>query len=260
MSDVEMLEIIPIPALEDNYIWLLVQQGHAVVVDPGDAAPVLSALTQGNYALDAILVTHHHGDHTNGIAALLEHSPSAQVYSPHNPRFSFDYQTVNTDTSLSFFGESLKFLVLTVPGHTLDHVAYVGESKFDAKKQLFCGDTLFGAGCGRLFEGTPAQMFHSLQQLAQLPVDTAIYCAHEYTAHNLRFALSLQPTHVSLLARQTATTVLRAQGLPSLPSSLALELATNPFLRCHEPGLQDVTKMQEPLEVFTQLRQMRNSF
>lgn len=255
-----MLEIIPIPALEDNYIWLLVQQGHAVVVDPSDAAPVITALTQGKLTLDAILITHHHGDHTNGIPALLEHSPAAQVYSPHNPRFSFDYHTVNAHTSLSFFDNSLSLAVLAVPGHTLDHVAYYGESKFDGKKQLFCGDTLFGAGCGRLFEGTPAQMFHSLQQLAQLPANTAIYCAHEYTAHNLRFALSLQPTHASLLARQAATADLRQRGLPSLPSSLALELATNPFLRCHEPGLQAVTKQQSAVNVFTQLRLMRNSF
>lgn len=250
-----MPEIIPIPAFDDNYIWLLHHDGHAIVVDPGDAQPVLDVLIRLNLHLDAILVTHHHADHIGGVEALIA-ATSAQAYAPKKERYVFPHEAVSAGDQLEFASLGLSLSVFDIPGHTLGHVAYY------AQGILFCGDTLFGAGCGRLFEGTPSQMLASLQRLASLPGDTAVYCAHEYTQHNLRFALSLEPDHAALQARAEATGTLRAQGLPSLPSSIGLELATNPFLRCHEPGLAQASgsKDRDVLSVFTSIRDLRNHF
>ncbi|MDR5171444.1 hydroxyacylglutathione hydrolase [Methylobacillus flagellatus] len=250
-----MLEIIPVPAFKDNYIWLLHQHGHAVVVDPGDAQPVLETLSALGLQLNAILVTHHHMDHIGGVEELI-HATPARAFAPEKEQYPFPHQPVVAGDRLDFAEPALSLSVLEVPGHTLGHVAYCGSG------MLFCGDTLFGAGCGRLFEGTPEQMYTSLQQLTELPADTKVYCAHEYTEHNLEFALSLEPGHVALLARQQATSALRAKGLPSLPSSLALELATNPFLRCHEPGViaASGSATPDPVNVFTAIREMRNHF
>ncbi|MCB5189740.1 hydroxyacylglutathione hydrolase [Methylobacillus arboreus] len=250
-----MLEIIPIPAFKDNYIWLLHDHAHAIVVDPGDANPVLAALSTLHLQLDAILVTHHHHDHIGGVEALL-HATPAMVFAPSKEQYTFPHQAVSAGNTLNFSAPALSLSVLEVPGHTLEHVAYHGNG------MLFCGDTLFGAGCGRLFEGSPRQMYTSLQQLAQLPADTAVYCAHEYTEHNLKFARTLEPQHPVLLARQQATSNMRAQGLPSVPSTIALELATNPFLRCHEPGVIAASGSinTDPVSIFTTIREMRNHF
>ncbi|ABE49749.1 hydroxyacylglutathione hydrolase [Methylobacillus flagellatus] len=250
-----MFEIIPILAFEDNYIWLLHQHGHALVVDPGDAHPVLEILDARGLQLRAILVTHHHQDHTGGVEELIQ-ATSAQVFAPAKEQFSFPHHPVTAGDRLDIPGIALSLSVLDVPGHTVGHVAYYGDG------MLFSGDTLFGAGCGRLFEGTPGQMYSSLQQLAQLPVNTRVYCGHEYTERNLAFALSLEPHHEALLSRREATAALRAQGLPSLPSSMALELATNPFLRCHEPGIIAASKSAatDPVSVFAAIREMRNHF
>lgn len=250
-----MPEIIPIPAFKDNYIWLLHQNQHAIVIDPGDATPVLHMLSALDLNLDAILITHHHADHIGGVEALLR-ATHAKAYAPARELYTFPHQPVHADDILNFPLLSLSTNVMEVPGHTLGHVAYHGN------KMLFCGDTLFGAGCGRLFEGTPEQMFHSLQQLAALPPDTAVYCAHEYTEHNLAFALSLEPQHPALLERQQMTRHLRSINLPSLPSSIKLELATNPFLRCHEAGIISASgnKDADPVHVFAAIREMRNHF
>lgn len=251
-----MLKISPIPAFEDNYIWLLQNGMHAVVIDPGDATPVLAVLKQQSLKLDAILITHHHSDHIGGVRDLLENDTNTIVYAPAKERFDFAHNKVkeSDDIALPTIGLSLK--VMEVPGHTLGHVAYYNEHS------LFCGDTLFGAGCGRLFEGTPPQMYQSLQRLAKLPPDINVYCTHEYTAHNIRFALTVDSQNLDLLQRQQGTILTRESGLPTLPSKLALELATNPFLRCGDQAIKNVINMPNAsnIEVFTKLREIRNHF
>jgi len=251
-----MLKISPIPAFEDNYIWLLQNGAHAVVIDPGDAAPVIAALEQQSLKLDAIIITHHHSDHIGGVHDLLAHDASTIVYAPAKERFDFQHYTVQESDKVLLPTINLKLKVMEVPGHTLGHVAY-----YD-KHSLFCGDTLFGAGCGRLFEGTPAQMYQSLQKLAALEPDINVYCTHEYTAHNIRFALTVDPDNQALIERQQHTILRRKSGLPTLPSKLTLELATNPFLRCGDMPLKNTINMPSAseIEVFTKLREMRNHF
>lgn len=255
-----MIDISPIPAFQDNYIWLISNGTHAVVVDPGDAAPVMDYLQQHRLSLDTILITHHHADHIGGVSTLLNHFP-AKVYAPKKEHYEFPHQAVIDQQQVKLANLGLTLQVLEVPGHTLGHVAYYGANS------LFCGDTLFGAGCGRLFEGTPEQMFTSLQKIAAMPKETNVYCAHEYTLHNLNFAYSVEPHNTDLINRIEATKALRENEIPSLPSSINLELATNPFLRCHSPeisknlGLANTASSQaELIQVFTLLRQMRNQF
>ena len=255
MMAMTKLEILPIPAFTDNYIWLLHQGQHAVVVDPGDAVPVISALEALSLKLDAILITHHHADHIGGVNELLERY-AAKVYAPRHEQYDFPHETVVEQSLVHLPKLNLDLTVLEVPGHTLGHVAYYGAN------YLFCGDTLFGGGCGRLFEGTPAQMYNSLQQLALLPGDTAVYCTHEYTEHNLRFARMLEPHNAALIKRQADTAEIRRSGKPSLPSSITLELQTNPFLRCQISAIKQASGVNssDPVAIFAAIRKMRNHY
>ena len=216
-----------VPALQDNYIWLLHDAaGRALVVDPGDAAPVLAAAA--GLELVAILLTHHHPDHIAGTGALLDRWPGATVFAPHDERIPGPCQRVADGERIR--AGTWAFEVLAVPGHTLSHVAYHAP---DARGGglLFCGDTLFSLGCGRLFEGTPAQMQASLARLAALPPDTRVCCGHEYTEANARFALAVEPGNRELQRQAETVCELRANGLPSLPATLGVERACNPFLR-----------------------------
>ncbi|OHX15020.1 hydroxyacylglutathione hydrolase [Chromobacterium sphagni] len=223
-----MFNVTPIGAFSDNYIWVLQQDGRAVAVDPGEAAPLLRFLQREKLRLDAILVTHHHADHCGGLAELARAWPDAVVYGP--PGIAGVTKEVKAgDTVRLPMGDAT---VLAVPGHTLDHLAY----RID--DALFCGDTMFAAGCGRVFEGTPAQLLASLKKLAQLPPSTKVYPAHEYTLSNLRFALAADPANPVLAVRQSRDQGLRERGQPTLPSTIALELASNPFLRCAEPAIR----------------------
>jgi hydroxyacylglutathione hydrolase len=220
-----VLHIQPIPAFDDNYFWLAHDAaGNALVVDPGDAAPVQAALARQNLQLRAILLTHHHNDHIGGVA-LLQEQTGAPVYAPEDERISHATQRVRGGDVLDLAAPSLRLQVLDLPGHTRSHIGYHGGGL------LFCGDTLFSVGCGRLFEGSPAQMLASLDRLAALPGETLVYCAHEYTLSNCAFAATVEPRNPHLQARIRSVRELRGQGLPSLPSSIAAERASNPFLR-----------------------------
>ena len=222
-----MLSLHPLPALGDNYIWMLADAdaGTALVVDPGDAAPVLAALAADGVGLAAILLTHHHPDHVGGVPALVERFPAVEIWAPRDDRIPVASRRVGEGDTVVIASPSSSFEVLEVHGHTRSHVAYHGEGL------LFCGDTLFSLGCGRLFEGTPAEMLASLDRLAALPGNTRVCCAHEYTLSNAAFALAVEPDNAALHARIETIRDLRARNLPSLPAVLADELATNPFLR-----------------------------
>lgn len=255
-----MLKISAIPAFNDNYIWLLQQGHHAVVIDPGDAVAVISKLKALSLNLDAILITHHHSDHINGVIELLHHWP-AKVYAPKRGLYNFPHQSVAENDTVHLDAFGLDLTVMELAGHTLDHVAYYGAIS------LFCGDTLFGGGCGRVFEGTPKQMYEALQRLAKLPEETAVYCAHEYTQQNLKFALSLEPKNPALTQRLANVNIQRQNNESTLPSTIGLELATNPFLRCHKMEIQraagyypDSAKKVDPAEVFTRIRTLRNQY
>ena len=251
-------DVVAIPAFRDNYLWLLHRAGQAVVVDPGDAAPVEAALARSGLALAAILITHHHADHQGGVAALVAHWRPA-VYGPAAESITALTHPLRGGELLRFDALEAEFEVLAVPGHTLGHLAY------RSGHRLFCGDTLFGAGCGRLFEGTPAQMAASLATISALPDDTEIYCAHEYTEMNLRFAQTVEPDNKAIHERVAVSRTLRAQGLPTVPSTLALEKATNPFLRCREVAVVEAAvvrgaRADDQVGVFAAIRAWRNEF
>lgn len=240
------MEITPIPAFADNYIWLL--QGpdpaQAAVVDPGDATPVLARLDALGLGLGSILVTHHHGDHVGGIRDLLARFPAAVVYGPAGERIPGRTVALADGDEVAPPGLEATFRVLDVPGHTAGHIAYAGAGC------LFCGDTLFACGCGRLFEGTPAQMQASLARLAALPGDTRVYCAHEYTLENIGFAKWVEPENPALLERERMESARRQRGEPTVPFTLDQERATNPFMRFDEaPVIRAAREWAgEPLE------------
>jgi hydroxyacylglutathione hydrolase len=253
-----MLTITAIPALQDNYIWLLQHERHAVVVDPGEAAPVLDYLQQNSLQLDAILCTHRHHDHVDGIEELREvyNVPVHGRRHPKNPHITHD---LREGDRLRIDVLDIEFDIIEVPGHLDDHIAFI------APGTLFCGDVMFGAGCGRNFEGTLAQLHHSLQRLAALPNDTLVYCAHEYTSYNLPFARACEPTNPEIQRRVAETQRLLAQDRPTVPFAITLEKATNPFLRCTNPELirtlqaRGLTDTSE-IAVFTALRNWRDHF
>lgn len=256
------MDLIALPAFTDNYIWMLHDGARAWVVDPGDAAPVHSALDARGLELAGILVTHHHADHVGGIDALRTRlAPGAAVHGPAREPIAEPFVPHADGDVVALLGR--RFEVLEVPGHTAGHVAYLQRDA--AAPLLFAGDTLFSAGCGRLFEGTPAQMAASLARLAALPADTRLCCAHEYTLANLRFAAAVEPDNAALAAHRARCEALRAAGRPTLPSVLGLELEINPFLRCRAPQVVASARAQgatddDAVSVFTALREWKNRF
>ncbi|MEG3768730.1 hydroxyacylglutathione hydrolase [Alteromonas sp. 14N.309.X.WAT.G.H12] len=233
LSFPEQVSVTPISAFSDNYIWCLHDSNTAVVVDPGDANPVLAFCEQHQLTLTAILITHHHHDHTGGIQKLVASYPDIPVIGPHGGHIQGITQPVKQGDTASLETLHCHFDVIEVPGHTLDHIAFYGHGA------LFCGDTLFSGGCGRLFEGTPAQMHHSLNTLTHLPDDTRVYCAHEYTQANMTFALAVEPENAQLNRHAEKVNSLRAEQRITLPSTLAVEKAINPFLRTQHASVAD---------------------
>ncbi len=250
------LRIEPIPAFEDNYIWLLSREGRdaCAVVDPGDEEPVQETLAVRGLRLEAILITHKHGDHVGGVATLQAAWPEAVVYGPAHEPIRTVQRRLGSGDIVELEGLDLALDVLDVPGHTEGHIAYT------APGLLFCGDTLFACGCGRVFSGTFEQLAESLRALAELPADTRVYCAHEYTLDNIGFAKWVEPDNPDLLAREQRVKAQRGAGAPSVPSELAEELLTNPFLRTDQPSVIAAAerwagrRLASPTEVFTALR------
>lgn len=259
-----MLKIVPIPALTgtyDNYIWMLHDNEYAIVVDPGDATPVLAYLKAHHLKLCAILITHRHNDHIAGIPKLAE-VYNSRVYGPRSDMIPGITHCVDEGNVVAIDELDLRFDVLNVPGHLPEHLAYVGNG------MLFCGDVLFGCGCGKMFIGTPEEFHRSLQRFAVLPDDTKVYCAHEYTESNIRFALLCEPGNTQLQQRQRDAHAQRLQDLPTLPSTIALEKATNPFMRCGEAeiiaNIARHFELESPpgdeVAVFAALRAWRDHF
>jgi hydroxyacylglutathione hydrolase len=264
-----MLSVLTVPAFEDNYLWLIHDGKHAAAVDPGDAVPILAALEAHRLKLAAILLTHHHADHVGGLPALLRHAKvPAQL-----PVFGPRHETIPGITHPLAEGDAitvpylqLDCRILDVPGHTRGHIAYYTAPADTRPGWLFCGDTLFAGGCGRLFEGTPEQMSNSLGKLAALPDETQVFCAHEYTLSNLRFAREIEPHNPELLLRIDREADKRDHDLPTVPSSIGLEKSTNPFLRCREPAVIERVlstghaTSSDPVAVFAALREWKNVY
>lgn len=256
------MKLIPLPAFQDNYLWFLHDGRRALVVDPGDPAPVLAALQQYSLQLEAILVTHHHPDHTGGVD-LLRQATGAAVYGPAREAIAQPLTRLHGGDTVRSLG--LTFEVIDVPGHTAGHIAYYGAQP-EGSPLLFCGDTLFSGGCGRLFEGTPAQMLASLDQLAALPNDTRVCCAHEYTLSNLKFAVAVEPDNAELARYRAHCEALRAANTPTLPTTIGQEKRINPFLRTREATVMAAARRFAPqaatdeVGIFASIRQWKNDY
>lgn len=260
------LQVLAIPAFADNYVWLIHDGIHAAVVDPGDAMPVLAVLAAKHLSLVAILLTHHHADHVGGVAELLQAYP-LPVFGPRLEAIDQLTQQLGQDDKIVIPELSLHLSILDVPGHTIGHIAYLTQNT--PTPWLFCGDTLFAGGCGRVFEGTPAQMAASLEKLAALPDETEVFCAHEYTLANLKFAQRVEPGNAALVARVQLEQDKRASQLATVPSTIALEKQTNPFLRYREAEIVsslitadqiDPVLQTQPVALFSALRNWKNNF
>lgn len=258
LSAADGWQVTGVPAFQDNYLWLIHDHQHAVAVDPGDAAPLLAFLRPRGLELQAILCTHHHADHVGGVAGLLAEFGGLPVFGP-------DLEAIPGRTQVAREGDTLAlapgpFAVMEVPGHTAGHLAYLWQDR------IFCGDTLFALGCGRLFEGTPGQMHRSLSRLAALSGERWVHCAHEYTLSNLAFALQVDGANPALLARAVRERGRRAEGQPTVPALLSEERATNPFMRAAEPALRRSAErwsgapLPDPVAVFAALRSWKNDF
>lgn len=253
------MNIVPIPAFQSNYLWSIETESEAAIVDPGDATPVIAHLENLNLDLKYILITHHHPDHVGGIRQLKTKFPNCTVYGPAQENIpAIDIKLQENDVvNLGSLG---KYKVLDIPGHTSGHIAYYDD------QNAFVGDTIFAAGCGRLFEGTPTQMVNSFNKLKKLSPKTKLFCAHEYTLSNIDFALAVEPTNAELLQRKDKCSKLREQDIPTIPSTLEEELDTNPFLRCHLPELQEAAavhsrkQISDEVTAFATLRAWKDSF
>lgn len=234
----QLIHIDPIEAFQDNYIWLIHNDQNSIIVDPGDAGPVISALERKNLNLVAILITHHHADHIGGVMALQEKYPHIKIFAPQKDKYDFVNISLKNGDEINIPELQINYKIIEIPGHTQGHIAY-----YD-KKNLFCGDTLFACGCGKIFDGTHEQMYNSLKKISALPKDTKIYCAHEYTKKNITFALSLDPDDTNLKLRKALVSNMKN----TIPSSLEEELKTNPFLKCTS------------LEAFKRLRDLKDQY
>ena len=256
-----MIKIEPIKAFSDNYIWLVTTNEGLLVVDPGDASPVEAYLKDNSRYLSNILITHHHFDHTGGVETLVKNNP-LDVYGPTNSIFGGINKELKEGDKVNIIG--IDFSIIEIPGHTLDHIAFFAENNGDPF--LFCGDTLFAGGCGRIFEGTFEQMFDSLSKLSKLPLNTKIYCGHEYTLSNLAFALEVDKSNQALVQRYKICNESRNKNIPTIPSTLEIEFETNPFLRCHTKNIQDCImqkfnfkEIPSDMEIFKATREWKDN-